>query len=121
MRHALLLLILTPISCFGIGLDSCRVEGKLHGKQVTLDWIYLDKEKVEGFGLHGSPIYGFCSMGWKGDFDGYSIYYMTCAASRTSQRVAYYETSKQDGESYVCKAGCGNNVVKKFKLICVGD
>jgi hypothetical protein len=60
-------------------------------------------------------------MGWKEKYDGYSIYYMTCSASSTGERIAYYETSKEDGERYACKTGCGDNVVKEFRLICDGD
>ena len=102
-------------------MDSCRLEGKLNGKNVTLDWIYLDSAKIEGFGLQNSLIYGFCSMGWKGDEGVYSIYYMGCAASKDDKRTSYYETSKKNGQRYVCKTGCGKNVIKKFKLICNGD
>jgi hypothetical protein len=120
MRIVFLILIAVPLTCFGVGLDSCHLEGRLNGKKVKLSWIYLQSEDVEGFGLNNSPIYGFCSMGWKGDHDRHSIYYMSCAPSRKGERVAYYETSKQD-DSYVCKTGCGKNVVEKFKLICVGD
>lgn len=117
---SILSILSIPTISYGIGLDSCRFEGKkIDGENVTLTWIYIRSEKIseqrEGFGVRNSRIYGFCNMGEKGDHD----YDLSCATSNGGKKTVSYGT--KDGSTYFCNTGCEKDVVKEFVMVCDGD
>jgi hypothetical protein len=121
MRTILFLLFAIPMTCYGIGPESCWLEGKVNGKTVTLGyWGYAKSKPFNPFyGLSGSPIYGYCVNGSKG---GNVSHYLACASKPGGIQKVYYEQSPSDQDLYICKAGCNKGIVKEFRFKCeVGD
>jgi hypothetical protein len=117
MRKLILLLFATiSLQAQAIGPEQCALYGSSQGKTVTLEFIGGTSD--DAYGTTKDSIYGYCIMGAKCSEN---LYFMSCSTKAREGTTAYYELDNHDttGSAYLCRSGCGQRVVKRFRLECL--